>query len=153
MSHVVTGDLDIKDLEALKTACAEVGLEFREHQRTFKWYGKWMNDYNAQDAAVTQGYNPEDFGKCEHAIGVPGKPSAYEIGLVKNREGSGYQLLYDNWQGGHGLEAVAGKGLNKFKQAYVLNAAEKQARKTNGYISSTRQKLDDGSVRLRINLR
>lgn len=141
MSHVATvADVTIKSLSALEKACKELGLEFKEGKKTFKWFGRWVNDYNASDAAFKNGVKPEDYGKCEHAVGVLGKDT-YEIGLVKHPDG-GWRMVYDNWQGGNGLEKVAGKGCKKLIDEYskemMLETAKKQ-----GYSASV-QSLEGG---------
>jgi hypothetical protein len=100
MSHVAMVSIEIKDLDALKVAAEECGLEFRENQKTYKWYGKWMNDYSGDDAAYKAGLDPKDYGKCAHAIGVPNNNRAYEIGVIDKGEGK-YGLVWDFWQGGH----------------------------------------------------
>lgn len=152
MSHVATVELEFKDLECLKAAAVRCGLEFREGQKTFKWYGRFMNDYHGDDAAVTRGYDPKDFGKCEHAIGVPGKSSAYEIGLVRSNSGDGWALLFDYWSGGHGLmEKVSSdqdkgrKGIGKLAQAYAVEVAKKKLKKKGLVVT---EKVVDGKIRL-----
>lgn len=126
MSHVAEVNMRIMDLDALSVACEELGLVFKAEQKTHKWYGRWMNDYNAPEAAVSKGRDPKTFGRCEHAIEVKGKPDAYGIGVVPASDGVGYDLVYDNWQGGHGLEAVAGSGLCTLKQSYAAQVSMRQ---------------------------
>ena len=74
MSHISKIELVIKDLEALKTACKRMGFEFREGQKTYQWYGRWVGD-----SPMPEGVTEEELGKCNHAIHVPG--AKYEIGL------------------------------------------------------------------------
>ncbi len=45
MSHVATIEIQIKDLAALKQAAKDLGLEFRENQKTYRWYGYSVGDY------------------------------------------------------------------------------------------------------------
>ncbi len=126
MSHVATVAIVIKDLTALKLACKTVGLEFKENQKTYKWYGTWVDDYNGNNAAYKSGIKPEDYGKCDHAISVPNNSEAYEIGLVKRKDGKGYNLVWDFWSGGYGLETLAGKDCSKVVQNYSLEVAKKE---------------------------
>jgi hypothetical protein len=136
MSHVTTIKVEIKDLDALKEAAKSCGLEFREGQKTYKWYGRHVGDY-----AVPEGYNVSDLGKCEHAIGVPGNPEAYEIGVCKARDAQGnptggYTMLWDFWAGGHGLEAIAGKDCSNVTNEYTKTVAVNEASafaKANGW--------------------
>lgn len=129
MSHVAHIELHVVDLQALKLACKSLGLEFLEGKQEYRWFGEWLNDYQAQEAAVSQGFDPEEFGKnAQHVLGIPGNEGAYQVGLVKRVDGKpGWSLLYDNWCGGKGLEAVIGKRAGKLKQAYAVQVAKKAA--------------------------
>lgn len=124
MSHVATVETVIMDLNALKKAAEECGLVMNFDQTTFKWYGAWVNDYHGNDAAYKHGIKPKDYGKCLHAISVPNKPGAYEIGVVARDDG-GYLLLWDFFAGGYGLMDHVGKDCTKLLQSYskhvVLN--------------------------------
>jgi len=125
MSHVVSIKTEIKDLEALKEACKKCGLEFREGQKKYKWYGTHVGDYPRPE-----GFTAADDGKCDHAIGVPGNNQAYEIGVTKKKNGKeGFDITYDFWNGGYGLEKVAGKGCENLVDAYSQTVALKQATK------------------------
>src|SRR6266446_5904173 len=100
MSHVAEIDMEIKDLDALKAAAQDLGLEFCEGQQTYKWYGHSVGDF-----PMPAGFKEQDLGKCEHALRVKGNPGAYEIGIVPRRDGRpGYTLLWDFWAGGLGLQ-------------------------------------------------
>lgn len=125
MSHVSNIDVEVKDLPSLKVACEELGLEFRENQKTAKWYGNYVGD-----EPLPEGFTEEDLGKCEHAIGIAGNPVAYEVGVVRNKNGSGFSLMYDSWNKGYGLEELIGVGACKLKQAYASAVAVKIASKT-----------------------
>lgn len=154
MSHVAKIDIQIRDLEALKKAAAVLGLEFRENQTTYRWYGRSVGDY-----PLPEGFTTEDLGKCEHAIGVPGAAGAYEIGIVRNKNGAaGYSMLWDFYQNGYGLvNAIyqgAGRGneqartpdgaIGIIKQRYAAEAAKIAARRQ-GFMA-TEKKLHDGSL-------
>ena len=123
MSHVAEVNLKIFDLEALAQASRNVGLEFKAGQTSYRWYGNWQNDYHAADAAARRGHDPRLFGKSEHAIVVPNNDRAYGIGVVPALDGVGYSMVYDNWQGGYGLEGVAGRGLERLKQEYAAEVS------------------------------
>jgi len=129
VSHVSNIDVEVKDLPSLKVACEELGLEFRENQTCYRWFGKFVGD-----APLPLGFIEEDLGKCEHAIGISGKES-YEVGVVRNKTGVGFQLFWDEWAGGQGLEEVIGKGACKLKQAYASAVAVKIASKTSNLIN------------------
>lgn len=121
MSHVVTFKLQVKDLDALERACGRLGLELIRGKKTFKWYGRWVNDYHATDAAYQQGIKTSDYGKCEHAIAVKGNSGAYEIGVMQDKDG-GYRLVWDFFGGGYGLcekiSYTAGKDAQKLEDWY-----------------------------------
>ena len=142
MSHIATVDVHITDLAALKAACAALGLEFREGKQSFRWYGKVVGD-----APLPAGFTAAEMGQCESAISLRDNPQAYEVGVVKRRDGKpGYTLMYDNWHGGFGLEAVIGAQAGKLRQQYAAQVAERQARKQGYRVSQSLQ--TDGSLRL-----
>jgi hypothetical protein len=144
MSHVATIELEVRDLEALKAACQTLGLEFVAGQRTYRWYGRHIGDY-----PLPRGFSVEDLGKCDHAIRVPGNAQAYEIGVVKRRDGRpGYVLLWDFWLGGYGLQEKVGEGAHKLRQAYAVEAA-KRAAKQAGHRFLGQSTRPDGTVILR----
>lgn len=132
MSHVATISTVILDLDALAAAAEKCGCKFVWGQTTHRWYGRWMNDYSNADAAYLHGIDPKMYGKCEHAITLPGNSSAYEVGIVKNPNGPGYLLLYDFWQGGYGMSAhigtepPMGKLLAQYARAVELKQAQAQ---------------------------
>jgi hypothetical protein len=131
MSHVSTIECVIreKDLPDLKKAAEALGLVFNEGQKTHKWYGQWVNDYNAEDAAYKHGINPKNYGKCDHAISVPGNGHAYEVGVTKVEDGT-YRLVYDFFDGGRGMSKFIGpKGeqlFQEFGKQKVFSAAAAQ---------------------------
>jgi len=137
MSHIAKIELEVKDLQALKTACNEAGYEFVENQTTYKWYGRWVGD-----APLPDGVDIDQLGTCDHAIKVPG--ARYEIGVLK--VGDRYELLCDEWRSG----GLAGKS-RKLLQPYAL-AATKNAIKKNRYRVYRESKLDNGAVELRIRM-
>ncbi len=125
MSHVATVDVHITDLAALKTACGTLGLEFQSDQTTYRWYGHYLGGY-----PLPEGFTPEELGRCDHAIRLSNSPHAYEVGVVRRRDGQpGYTLMYDAWHGGFGLEEVIGAQACKLRQQYAAIVALKQARK------------------------
>jgi len=121
MSHITTINVEIRDLEAVKEICKELGLEFREGQRSYRWYGVSVGDY-----PIPTGFTKSDLGRCDHAIGIKGNSKSYEIGLVKR--GDAYIPLFDFWQGGFGLEERIGPGAKKFTEAYTRAVSVKTAR-------------------------
>jgi hypothetical protein len=126
MSHVATVQLEVKDLDALAKACQRLGLELRRGQKTYKWFGKHVGDY-----PLPAGFAIEDLGQCEHAIAIAGDPAdseAYEVGVVKRRDGKGgYSLLWDFFGGGFGLQEKVGENCNALRQAYSIEIARKHA--------------------------
>lgn len=147
MSHVTTIKTEIKDLAALKEACSKVGLEFREGKETYNWFGRHVGDY-----PLPKGFSKSDLGRCDHAIGVPGNKKAYEIGVVK-KDGK-YVMLWDFWQGGYGLEKLAGKDCGNLTDAYTKTVAMKEATKfaqAQGW--TVTQELDKDTNEMVIHLR
>jgi len=121
MSHVVDGMIEVTDLEVLERVCKQLGLVFKRGQKTYKWYGMFLNDYHGEDAAKYR-FDPDSFGKCEHAIIVPG--AAYEIGIARDREGK-LRFIYDSWEGGYGIEERLGKGAKLLIQTYAKEVTKK----------------------------
>lgn len=140
MSHVTDLKLSIQDLQCLARACEELGLEFREGQSRYRWYGRYMGD-----SPLPQGFTREQLGKCDHAIAVPGNEKAYEVGVVQKTDGT-YTLLLDEWMGGHGLVERTGKGCGRLMQEYGCQVAIQQAnreglRYTGRSINPTNQRV------------
>ena len=118
MSHVVASGVIITDIDCLRAAVAKVkGLKWKENQKSWKWYGTWVNDYNKADAAYKLGIDTRDYGKCDHAISVDG--SDYEIGIMKRTDGKGWSPVFDFFgSNGHRIQAVVGDGCEKLMVEY-----------------------------------
>ena len=147
MSHVTVIAVELKDLEALKAVCAALGLEFRENQKTYRWYGRHVGDF-----PIPEGLAKADLGRCDHAIAVKGNRNAYEVGLVKR--GEAFIPLWDFWQGGYGLRDKIGEGGRTLISAYTKEVAVRKARqfaKSKGWSYSER--LDAATQETVITLR
>ncbi len=152
MSHVVANtEFVITDLDAFAAACEMRGMEFRRNQKTWKWYGRWVKDYHAADAAYKHGIKPEDYGKGLHAAGVKGEAGGYELGLVANPNGEGFVPVYDFYGSGRRIIDAAGKGLEELRKAY----SEVVAMKVLGKVTPgkkvwklTKQTLPDGTIKI-----
>ena len=125
MSHVAVVAVKIKDLKSLAKACQNLGLEFRENQKTYKWFGRHVGDYPRP-----KGFTAADDGKCDHAISVPGNTNAYEVGVCKSRDPADgkdtHQLLWDFYAGGHGLQAKVGNNCDALVHEYTKEVTRKQ---------------------------
>lgn len=131
MSHVATVDLDVNDLSSLKEAAKAMGLEFTE-KNTYRWWGYSVGDY-----PLPKGFTEQDLGKCDYAISIPNNASAYEVGVIKRKDGKpGYQLLWDFYAGGRGLEKAIGKDGGLLKQSYAVMVAKKEMLRK-GYRATT----------------
>lgn len=109
MSHISTIELQVTDVDALEAACPILGLLFHRNQLQFRNFGGNLTD-------------------CQHAISVKGNAEAYELGVVKNPNGT-FRFEFDSWNGGRGLMAVVGENCGKLAQEYAAQVAIKQARK------------------------
>ena len=132
MSHIVTLDIELRDLDAIEAAAKRLGLEFHLDQKTYRWYGQKLNHY-----ALPEGMTDDDLGKCEHAITLsadhPDIATAYEIGVVK--QGDHFTLAFDFWGsrisgqqfiGGIPISEIVGADLGAFKQAYGVELAKRE---------------------------
>lgn len=138
MSHVAEMEVQISDLDALDEACKELGLELRLNQKTFKWYGTHVGDY-----PLPKGFSKEEMGKCDHAIAIPGNSHAYEIGVVKRRDGQeGYALLFDFFAGGRGMsQKVGGNNCAKLADEYLAAVTVKSYRRAGRQVQRERTAL------------
>lgn len=139
MSHVATIDVKITDLTALKEACRVQGWEFREGQKTYKWYGQVVG-------AVPPGMNRADMGKCTHAIRVPG--ADYEVGIRANADGT-FALAWDYWSYGGLSKMLGGDTAPLLVQTYATEKLKIEARRL-GHAVESQEALEDGSIRLRL---
>jgi hypothetical protein len=129
--------LNVKNISALTKACEKRGLKVRQG-KTYSWYGSWVGDYHASDAAYRD-YDPKMFGKnAEYVIYDPKAPHAYEVGVVphKDKDGS-YTLMLDFFgsQGKHISKMVGGHGSEGLVQDYQLEVLREEAQPLlqNGY--------------------
>ncbi len=142
MSHVAKIELEVRDLEALKEAARRLGLEFREGQKTYRWWGTHLAGY-----PIPQGFTAEDLGRCDHALRAPGREDAFEVG-VAFRDGR-YHLLWDFYgTRGAPMQKAIGPNGGKLRQAYAIAEAKIAARKK-GY-SCVERTLPNGSVQLTV---
>lgn len=139
MSHIVSIDMEVKDLDALAKAAEACGCELVRNQKTYRWYGRSVGD-----SPLPQGFTAADLGKCEHAIRVKGKPNAYEVGVVRRKDGRGFTLLWDFWSGGFGLQDAVGEDANRLKQNYATQVARKYWTRKGYTVSESRR--EDGTV-------
>ncbi len=143
MSHVAEIQVEIKDLDALEAACKRIGtLELVRDQKVYKWWGSSVGDY-----PLPEGFTAEDLGKCDHAIRVKGDKHAYEVGVVRARNGKqGYVLHWDFFNNGYGMQAQVGENCKHLRQAYAVEVAKKAAKRQG--MNVREQKQQDGSIRL-----
>lgn len=125
MSHVTTGDTCITNLGDVEAALRDLGVgELVKGQTSFRWYGRWMDDWSVDEAAVSRGWDPKTFGQCEHVIRAPDIKvgnrtlKAYEVGLVRRPDGKGWDIMFDTYGlRGAELERVFGERLAGLKTA------------------------------------
>lgn len=79
MSHVACGEacinpdlFNVGDLDYTATVMAVASisddLEIVRNKKTFRWVGRWYNDFHQDTALYKHGIPVEDYGKCEHVI-------------------------------------------------------------------------------------
>ena len=120
MSHFTEIETQIKDIEALRSACQELGLSLLQNAEARGYYEN-----------KTQG----DF-----VIKLNGP---YDIALNKQPNGT-YGLTADLWNG-H-VEQEVGQGYGKLLQLYGVHKTTFEARKKG--LSVLRRQKRDGSIKL-----
>jgi hypothetical protein len=136
MSHITDIKLRVKDLDALEEVGEALGLTLQRGQKTHKWFGRFVGD-----TRPPAGLAVEDYGKCEHALGLKNHQAGdYEIGVVKALDGGeGYDLVTDTWNQTRLLNAVGGAQMNRLRQEYAASVALKRAKATlarKGFVAS-----------------
>lgn len=135
MSHVVSSEVNPNDLTILKQAVALFPkLRWKENQTTYRWVGKWYDDYDANDAAYKRGIDPSQYGKCSHCIELDG--CAFDIGVTKRKDGDGYSLVWDFIGQGHKINDYIGANAEKLMCEYSRLYCEQYALAA-GYVSNT----------------
>lgn len=155
MSHVTTLKMKVHEeyLDCLEAALPQ-GMDLRRGQKTHAWWGRFVGD-----SQVPDGYRPEQYGHCEHAIGYTGETprngpaGPWEIGLYRAPDGDGYELLADTY-GGAGRRITA--PLAGIRQRYAANVAERRALETlsrHGWRAAGRETLPNGALRVTLRKR
>lgn len=121
MSHFTTIKTQIKDIEALRSACQEMGLTLLQN-------------------AEARGYY-ENKTKGDYVIRL----KVYDIALNKQADGS-FGLTADLWNG-H-VENEVGPGYGKLLQLYGVHKAMLEARKKGHLVRRSEQ--SNGSIKLYI---
>jgi len=120
MSHFTEIKTQIKDIEALRSACQELGLNLLQN-------------------AEARGYY-ENKTKGNYVIQLKGP---YDIAVNKQPDGT-YGLTADLWNG-H-VEKEVGQGYGKLLQFYGVHKATMEARKKG--LSVLRKQQQNGSIKL-----
>ena len=120
MSHFTTIKTQIKDIEALRSACKEMGLSLLQN-------------------AEARGYY-ENKIKGDFVVQLKGP---YDIALNKQLDGS-FGLTADLWQG-H-VEREVGPGYGKLLQLYGVHKAAREARKKGHLVRRSQQQ--NGAIKL-----
>jgi len=120
MSHFTSIQTQIKDIEALRQACAELNLEFLPN-------------------AEARGYGSTGH-RGEFIIRLKGP---YDVAL--NRQTDGTYGLTTDWWDGH-VEKEVGSNYGRLLQLYAVHKTAREARKRG--LSVQRTQRTDGSIKL-----
>lgn len=120
MSHFTTIETQVRDVAALKAACAEMSLAVEEN-------------------AIARGYS-RNTHKGDLVIRLKGP---YDIAL--NRQPDGTYGLTCDWWDGH-VEKEVGAKYGRLLQLYGVHKAQIEARKKG--FTTRRQTLADGAIKL-----
>jgi hypothetical protein len=134
MSHITTkNNILISDLDALETACKDLGYELHRNERSFK-------AYTVQE--------------CEHFIRLD--EDHYEVGLQRaklddagrievDQHGAHWALCEDEWERDT-MRVVNGIDCGALTQRYVLRSTEKVAAEQG--LDLVQNTLADGSIEM-----
>ena len=120
MSHFTTIETQVRDIDALQSACEELGLQVQEN-------------------ASARGYGSQT-RQGEYVIKLKGP---YDIAV--NRQENGSFGLACDWWGGH-VEKEVGKNYGRILQLYGVHKASREARRK-GYTVRRKQHAD-GAIKL-----
>ncbi len=120
MSHFTTIKTQVKDIEALRSACNEMGLPILQNTEARGYYQNRI--------------------KGDFVIKLNGP---YDIALNKQPDGS-FGLTSDLWQG-H-VEQEVGQNYGKLLQLYGVHKATQEARKKGHLVRRSQQQ--DGAIKL-----
>lgn len=118
MSHLITNEVIITDLDILRKAVAGIkGLKWAEGKKEFKAY--YRNDAQEHELG----------GKVEHVIEIDKHLTAngYEVGVVRRKDGTGWSLVFDPYdykaamRVGNNCEVI----MSAYNEAYIRDFAEK----------------------------
>lgn len=131
MSHITTIKTEIRDLDALKAACKELGFTFKENQKTYRWWGSEFPDSSFTQEALAsppEGMTADELGTCHHAISFPkgflGGGVKLEMGL--RRTATGYRVVCDDVVM-MDEDSPVGKDACKLMQLYATHKATMEA--------------------------
>ncbi len=122
MSHFATIETQIRDIEALKAACAELGL-------------------NVVQNSQARGYD----GKTHHGEYVIMLKGPFDIALNRQANGT-FQLIADLWD--EHVEKEVGTKFGRLLQLYGVHKATIEARRKG--LSVSRGILKNGAIKLTI---
>ena len=122
MSHFTKINVEIRDVEALKSACRELGLTVEQNAQARGYYRNTI--------------------KGDHVIRLNGP---YDVALQRRPEG-GYEMQADLWQG-H-VERELGRDFGRLRQLYGTHKAMREARRKG--MTVRRRNLPNGNIRLNI---
>lgn len=121
MSHFTTIKTQIKDVQALRSACAELRLGLQQN-------------------AIARGYSSNTTAG-DYVIKLNGP---YDIAVNKQSDGT-FGLTADFWDG-H-VEKEVGQNYGRLMQLYAVHKAMLEARKK-GHLTRRSQQREDGSIKL-----
>lgn len=117
MSHLAEIECEIRDMQAVRAACAKLGWELKENVGEFQaWYDKQ---------------------KADHAIVIPG--TRLEIGLVKQANGS-FRPVYDDMTHVNGTYIRKENGLCGFLPEYEAEVGKSWFRRKGIRFTESREK-------------
>lgn len=146
MSHLCEIEREFRDVEALRAALRELGLELGDSGKVQFYFSNERSSMTKEDKALEQ---------VDHVVRIPG--SKYTLGFRRQPNGSlkpvcDSELIEGSFgMNDKGRHLLGEKGI-KLWQEYAFAGAKMQALKTGKVVHVGRTYQKDGSMQIRVRL-
>lgn len=155
--HVVSIGVEIKNLDALASACERLGWTFTHGEAGYRWFGRWVDDSPvpqrlfANEHAYLGVVHMTLAERQDHMTKLLAHPHAYlqvpghdyHVGVYA--VGDHYELLFDEWHG-----SFAQSERHAIAQTYAVEQCLSTARARGDFV--TVHATEDAAVEVRIQI-